>query len=45
MLLFGFAFVELIVLLILYPVMDKCFGLEERFREQQAARDAKNREE
>ena len=44
-LLFGFAFVELIVLMILYPVMDKCFGLEERFRQQQAERDAKNREE
>lgn len=44
-LLFGFALVELIVMMILYPALDKCFGLEERFRQQQAQRDAENREE
>ena len=43
--LFGFALVELIVLMIIYPAMDKCFGLEERFRQQQAQRDAENRED
>ena len=43
--LFGFALVELIVLMIIYPALDKCFGLEERFRQQQAQRDAENRED
>ena len=44
-LLFGFALIELITLMIIYPVLDKCFNLEERFRQQQAQRDAENRGE
>lgn len=37
--LFGFALVELIVMMIIYPVLDQCFGLEERFRQQQENRE------
>ena len=44
-LLFGYAFVLLIVMMILYPVLDQCFGLEEKFRQQQEQRDAETRED
>lgn len=42
--LFGFALVELIVMMIIYPVLDQCFGLEERFRQQQENRESEDQQ-